>query len=87
VLLTLDKNSRFAKAIYCVVAALLLVAAGLSFNAAFSNWFFADFLNEYSRPYAARGNTLFLLALIFLAGCIGLVVAISRSIKKSEKTG
>jgi hypothetical protein len=81
-----DKNSRFARAIYCVVAGLLLVVSGLSFNAALANWFFADFHNEYSRQYAARGNTLFLLALIFLAACIWLVVAISRSIKKSQKT-
>jgi hypothetical protein len=63
------------------------VAAGLSFNAAFTNWFFADFHNGYSRPSAARGNTLFLLALIFLAGCIRVVVTISRSIKKSDKAG
>jgi FtsH-binding integral membrane protein len=80
-----NKNSQFARAMYYLVAGLLLVASGVSFNAAFANWFFADFHNENSRSYVSRGNIWFLLALIFLAGCIWLVIAISRSIKKSKK--
>jgi hypothetical protein len=71
---------------YLILAGFLLVASGLSFNAAFVNWFFADFHDECCHANATRGNILFLSALIFLAGFTWLVVAISRSITKSTKT-
>jgi hypothetical protein len=72
---------------YLILAGLLLAASGLSFNAAFASWFFADFHDEYSHANATRGNILFILALIFLAVFIWSVVAISRSTKKSTKAG
>jgi len=49
-----NKNSQFARAMYCLVAGLLLVASGVSFNAAFANWYFADFHNGSSRSYAGE---------------------------------
>jgi multisubunit Na+/H+ antiporter MnhB subunit len=65
-----------------VVAALLLLAAGWSFNLATYNWFAADFQNQYSHAYASRGNIFSIIAIVLFATSISMIVALLRSSKK-----
>jgi hypothetical protein len=75
-------SSRAARVASWVVAALLLLASGCSFNIATYNWFAADFHNQYSHAYASRGNIFSILALALFAGSAWVIVALLRSGKK-----
>jgi uncharacterized membrane protein YidH (DUF202 family) len=72
-------NSRVARVAYGVVAVLLLIGSGWSFNIATYNCFAADFHNQYSQAYASRGNIFFLVALALFAGSVSVTIAILRS--------
>ena len=67
-----------------VMAVLLLLASGWSFNIATYNWFAADHHTEYSHAYASRGNIFFGVALALFAGFIAVIVALLRSRKKRQ---
>jgi uncharacterized membrane protein YidH (DUF202 family) len=75
-------SSKTARVTSWVMAALLLLASGWSFNIATYNWFAADYHNEYSHAYASRGNIFFIVALALLAAFVWVIVAILRSGKK-----
>ena len=72
-------NSRAARLLSWVLAALLLLASVWSFNIATYNWFAADFHNEYSHAYASRGNIFSVVALALFAGSLVLIVALLRA--------
>jgi NADH:ubiquinone oxidoreductase subunit K len=65
-----------------MVAALLLLAAGWSFNLATYNWFAADFHDKYSHAYASRGNVFSIVALALFAASVWVAVALLRSGRK-----
>jgi len=75
-------SSRAARVTSWVMAVLLLLASGWSFNLATSNWFAADFHNQYSHAYASRGNIFSIVALALLAASVWVIVALLRSGKK-----
>jgi hypothetical protein len=65
-----------------MVAAVLLLASGWSFNLATYNWFAADFHNQYTHGYASRGNIFSIVALALFAAFVWVIVALLRSRKK-----
>lgn len=65
-----------------MMAALLLLASGWSFNIATYNWFVADHHTEYSHAYASRGNVFSIVALALFAASVSVVVALLRSGRK-----
>jgi len=77
-------NSKTARVAFWVMAVLLFLGAGWSFNIATFNWFAADFHNEYSHAFATRGNIFFIVALALLAASVSVVVVLRRSGKKQR---
>jgi len=75
-------SSRAGRVTSWVVAALLLLASGWSFNIATYNWFAADFRNQYSHSYASRGNIFSIVALALFAASVWMIVVVLRSDKK-----
>jgi uncharacterized membrane protein YidH (DUF202 family) len=75
-------NSKFTSVTYWVMAGLLLLASGWSFNIATYNWFAADHHTEYRHAYASRGNIFFIVALALFVAFVWVIVAILRSSKK-----
>ena len=75
-------SSKTARVTSWVMAVLLLLAAGWSFNIATYNWFAADFHNQYSHAYASRGNIFSIVALALFAASVSVIVALLHSGKK-----
>jgi hypothetical protein len=75
-------DSRVSRVTYWVVAVLLLLGSGWSFNIAFYNWWAADFHNQYSHAYASRGTVFFVVALALFGTFVSVVIAILRWSKK-----
>jgi len=75
-------SSRAARVASWIVAAILLLASGWSFNLATYNWFAADFHNQYSHAYASRGNIFSIVALGLFAASVWVIAALFRSGKK-----
>lgn len=75
-------TSRAARVASWVVAGLLLLVSGWSFNLATYNWFAADFHDRYSRVYASRGNIFSVVAMVLLAASVWVIVALLRSRRK-----
>jgi len=77
--------SRWKYVVRWLAAILLLLASVWCLNIAFSNWFAADFHNQYSRAYASRGNIFSIVALVLLAVSAWVIVATLRSAQKRRK--
>jgi TRAP-type C4-dicarboxylate transport system permease small subunit len=74
-------NSKLARLTY-LVAGICLLASAWSFNLATYNWFAADFHNQYSHPYATRGNIFSIVGLAFFVAFLLAIIAIVRSSRK-----
>jgi TRAP-type C4-dicarboxylate transport system permease small subunit len=75
-------SSKTARVTSWVVAVLLLLASGWSFNIATYNWFAADFHNQYSHAYVSRGNIFSIIAFVLFATAMSMIVALIWSAKK-----
>jgi hypothetical protein len=77
-----NSSGSAARVTLWVVAVLLLLASGWSFNIATFNWFAADFHNEYSHAYLSRGNIFAIIAIVLFAASMAMIVGLIRSAKK-----